>query len=390
MITEGLTPGQKEVAKLVIKSVLATLPRKRKFADRILIEILKRTVDLTAERLLEASSVTTPVVSPRPSVAFDIHTLQSVRTFATQMERRRYTVYDRLLSMIAPHLEGASDLKLALCYTLASTPDYPVHMVMIGEPATVKTELLEEARNITPAAVLAGPRSTLPGLTVNLSNGSLGLLTKANGSLALVDELDKLPDEAIKSLYESMESGRITVNSGKISREFESKFICIATANPGGNILRNHKGFVRQQLLRAIPAALLSRFHLAFVLRQPTGTQLDKTVKKILVRNSRSNPNAAFLANYFGAIKQICPVVKCELNPNSALVKKAQKFISNKISDSYNGRLGAPLSVRSAEALRRLCISSARMRLSPQVEDVDIENALSIMTASLDTWSVAH
>lgn len=317
------------------------------------------------------------------------YVLEDVGTFATQVEGGRYTVYERLPGLIAPHLEGACELKLALCYALASSPEYPVHLLLIGEPATEKTELIEEARRIMPSAFYAGPRSTVSGLTAT-DDGSLGLLARANRGLALLDELDKLPTRAIKCLYEAMESGRITVNSGKLAREIESRFVCMATANPKGDILAKTVSKARKQLLDSVPASLLSRFHLVFVLRQPVGKQLEMTVNRILTRATRENPHLPFLRSYFQTIKHACPSVRCELDPKRPSVKSARRFLARKIAASNRGRLGAPLSVRAAEALRRLCISSARMRLSPQVEDVDVRNALSIMKASLATWPGAR
>jgi DNA replicative helicase MCM subunit Mcm2 (Cdc46/Mcm family) len=292
--------------------------------------------------------------------------------------------------MIAQHIAGAHDLKLALCYSLASSPDHPVHFLMIGEPATVKTELLDEARRIAPEAVLAGPRSTLSGLTLNATNGGPGVLAEANGGVALIDELDKLSHEAIKSLYEAMESGRITINAAKVRRELESKFICIASANPKGDTLAQKASMVREQVLNSVPTALLTRFHLVFVVKQPNGTELRNTINKILVRTDKENPDLYLVRNYFRAIKAIVPQVECELDPKNPAVIKAQTFLSKKIKAASSGELCAPLSVRAAEALKRLCMSSARMRLSPQVEDIDIQNALTIMKTSLDTWSVPN
>lgn len=377
---------QMQIADIAVKSILSALPRKRNFTDRLLLEVVKRSITIGARKYLETLSTARSQPKNQPTRSFTLDLVPQVSVFATQTEKGKFTVYERLPSLIAPHLEGAHDLKLALCYAMASTPEYPLHILLIGEPATVKTELLEEAGRTIATSVLAGPRSTQAGLTMNLSSGSLGFLAKANGSVALIDELDKLPAQAIKSLYEAMESGRITVNSGTLSREIEAKFTCIATANPKGDLLTKGKDTIRKQLLSSIPAALLSRFHLAFILDHPAGPQLEKTVTKILSRSSRDNPNLEFLRAYFETIKHVCPVIRCELDSEASSVRKAQKFLSKKITESNSGKLCVPLSVRSAEALKRLCISSARMRLSPRVEDVDVGNAISIMKSSLVTW----
>ena len=69
-----------------------------------------------------------------------------------------------------------------------------------------------------PGALYAGPRSTVSGLTAN-EDGTLGLFARADGGLALLDELDKLPTQAIGCLYEAMESGKVTVIArGEVER----------------------------------------------------------------------------------------------------------------------------------------------------------------------------
>jgi replicative DNA helicase Mcm len=394
MKRKAAAPFERQVAAALIKSTIASLPQKRKLPDAFLWRLFKQAVNFGVDKLILTpgpnNSTTSADLAP-PALIQDSapspFILPQVQAFATKTKRGNYTVYDELPNMIAPHIEGARDLKLALCYSLASSPDYPVHFLMIGEPATVKTELLDEAKRIAPEAVLVGPRSTLSGLTLNATNGGPGVLVEANGDVALIDELDKLPHEAIKSLYEAMESGRITVNTAKVRRELESKFICIASANPKGDTLAKKASMVRWQVLKSIPVALLTRFHLVSVVKQSEGTELKNTINKILVRTDKENPDLYLVRNYFRAIRAIVPQVECELDPKNPAVRKAQKFLSMKIGAGSRGKLYAPLSVRAAEALKRLCMSSARMRLSPQVEDIDIRNALSIMKASLDTWS---
>ena len=340
---------------------------------------------MTIDRPLHSPFHSRTVSSSATSRTASAYMFEDLRDFATEVKNGKHTVYEKLPKLVAPHLEGANEQKRALCYSLASSPEHPVHLLLIGEPATVKTELIEEAKRIVPSAFYAGPRSTVSGLTAD-DDGTLGLLARADRGLALLDELDKLPAHALGCLYEAMESGRITINSGKLSRELDSRFICLATANPKGDIFAKTVGRARRQLLGSVPPALLSRFHLVFVLRQPLGKELEKTVGRILIRNGTENPSLPFLRSYFRAIKDLCPSIRCELDPQSAEVKTARKFLAKKIAASRTGRLGAPLSVRAAEALRRLCISSARMRHSAEVEDSDVRNAISILKASLNTW----
>jgi DNA replicative helicase MCM subunit Mcm2 (Cdc46/Mcm family) len=211
---------QTQIAEIGVKSILSALPKKRNFTDRLLVEIVKRSISLGTRKYVGKSSSRSSAERIRPPA---LSLMSQVSAYATDTIDGQFRVYDRLPVMIAPHLEGLCNLRLALCYALASTPDFPVHLLLVGEPATVKTELLEEAGRTAIKSVLIGPRSTQAGLTMNLGNEYPGALARANNSLALIDELDKLSPQAIKSLYEAIESGRMTLNSGTLSRWITSR-----------------------------------------------------------------------------------------------------------------------------------------------------------------------
>ncbi|MEM2738676.1 MAG: ATP-binding protein, partial [Candidatus Bathyarchaeia archaeon] len=298
------------------------------------------------------------------------------------------TVYEELPKMIAPYIAGNEELKLALCYSLASTPEKPVHMLMLGNPASVKSDLLNEVKEIYPEAVFGGPRSTEAGLTINSQDGSAGLLLLANGGIALIDEFDKIKRSEIGAVYQALESGKISVNTGKFKGDYETRFICIAAANPKGGKFKSDAEDVRKQVEDTIPLPLLSRFHIVFLLRKEPIEVVEDAVTTILTRKEKTNPYWKFLREYFDYIKQRCRRVEYDFDRDSAIVKEMAKFVLDALERSEKGELCYHLTKRFAEALKRISICSARLRLSSKVEEVDVRNAMRVLSAALNSASI--
>ena len=312
--------------------------------------------------------------------------VNEMKAFATNKMRGRYTVYERLSKMIAPYVCGAEDVKMAICYALASQPDYPVHVLLIGEPATVKTDLLSEVQEIcSQDTVFGGPRSTVAGLTIDAAKNSPGLFVLADQKILLIDELDKFGRSELNQLYEALDSGRITVNISGRNEQIPTHFVCISSANPNGQILPRDPKLVRGQIEKTIPPALMSRFHLVFLLTEERGERLDRAISTILTRKNKQNQMSSFLKDYFSYIKKECKHVEYNFDRNDRVIKKAAYLVKKAIEMSRNEKLQVAATKRLAESIRRISISGARMRLSNSVEDVDIENALTILKSALGT-----
>jgi len=323
-----------------------------------------------------------------PRILIDEKRRMEIKRFATQIVDGRYTVYDELPKMIAPYIAGNEELKLALCYSLASTPEKPVHLLIIGNPASVKSDLLHEVKEIFPEAVLGGPRSTEAGLTINSQDGSPGLLMLANDKIALIDEFDKIRKNEINATYQALESGVISVNTGKFKGQCATKFICVATANPKGGAFQEDPKSIRKQIEQVFPLPLLSRFHMIFLLRKEPSDRIKDAVTAILTRKDKMNPNKKFLRDYFIYIRQKCRNVEFTFSKNDPIVSEMTHFVVDALERGERGQICYGLTKRFAEALKRISISSARLRLSRKVEEIDVRNAMNILNFTLN--SAAH
>lgn len=330
----------------------------------------------------------TPQVSQNQLYKISEERKAQIEKLATKSVDGKFSVYEELPKMIAPYIAGNEELKLALCYSLASTSNKPVHLLMIGNPASVKSDFLNEVKEIFPDAFSGGPRSTEAGLTIDSQSGSPGLLILANNGIALIDEFDKIRRSEINATYEALESGKISVSTGKLKGEYATRFVCIAAANPKGGTFQDDSKEIREQIESVIAPPLLSRFHLVFLLRREPLERVEEAITTILTRKEKASPHREFLHDYFEFIKQQCKDVEYNFDKDDPLVKEMSTFVVDALEKSEKGVICYYLTKRFAEALKRISISSARLRLSWKVEETDVRNAMNVLKAAISTASV--
>lgn len=158
-------------------------------------------------------------------------------------------------------LEGNDLMKKALSCALFSTPEEPVHILIVGDPAGGKTLARDIiTRKLGPEIELVGANSTRSGLVCNLATGEAGVLIYSSGKIVLVDEFDKIPDQDVEYCLELLSNGKCSVHSARIHETIESHFIMIAFANPV------HTVFIGEPMAEiGLSPLLLSRF--AFVVK---------------------------------------------------------------------------------------------------------------------------
>lgn len=137
---------------------------------------------------------------------------------------------------VCPKLEKLDMQKKAILLALASHWDsggdrWRIHVLMHGEESsgTAKTPLLRWIKEI--GGAYASMRSTKAGLTVNLKDGSPGLLPRKHHSAVSVDEIDKLDKKDRDGLLGAMEEGVIPYEAADESGEYPAEVIAIGGAN---------------------------------------------------------------------------------------------------------------------------------------------------------------
>lgn len=150
-------------------------------------------------------------------------------------------------------------------FNLSIQSDRPVHILLVGEPATAKSLFLDEA------ARLPGSRFALGSTTSNA--GLVDFLIEARPRYLCLDEIDKMPSNDLAALLTLMESGRVSRLKRNMREDIHLDTWVFAGANSIGRLQR----------------PLLSRF-LIRQLQPYSESEFKSIAKTILTTRERVDP----------------------------------------------------------------------------------------------------
>ena len=194
------------------------------------------------------------------------------------------TVFPKL---IAPHIIGHEMIKRAVSLQLFASEH--IHILLLGDPAIGKTDIIRSASEFHPISSYGlGSGMSGVGLAVTMIGDMIepGLLPLADQGICCIDELNLLKEESRGSLYNAMEKGFITYDKKGQHLRLDARVRVLATANPLGD---KFTGKTIAQLKKQIPFddALLSRFHLVFLVKKPDTYQFLKIADAILKQKQK-------------------------------------------------------------------------------------------------------
>jgi len=326
-------------------------------------------------------------------------------------------LYENIVKSVAPSLYGYNELKEAVALQLfGGTPHKilpdgePVrsdaHVLLIGDPGTGKSSLLEFVARIAPKCVsVSGESVTSVGLTSSAERDpdgegwilKAGALVLADGGLAIIDELDKVPEEQRGGIHSAMEQQKISIAKAGIVAQFRARTAVLAAANPKFGRFDPNMPPAQQF---ALSPALLSRFDLIFTIRDVLDEAKDKKMAThILVEHKvASEARAAGVASITMATEntEIMPAIDADLFRKYIAYARKTVFpvltneATDKIRDFYveMRKLGKeqnnfPITARQIEGIIRLAEASAKARLSNHVEMQDAERAIALVNFML-------
>jgi len=308
-------------------------------------------------------------------------------------------VYNKIVASIAPSIYGMDRIKEAIMFQLFggiqhNLPDKTkirgdIHILMIGDPSTGKSQLLKLISSIIPRGKYVGGRgATAAGLTATVVKDEdfgggwmleAGAMVLANKGVLAVDEFDKMSKEDQIAMHEALEQQQISIAKASIVATLPAQVSVLAGSNPKFFRFDPMKSIVDQV---DIPDTLLSRFDLKFALKDvPDKEQDAKLATHIL--ETRLKPSIVeplikpeFLRKFIAYARK---------NSKPQMTREAAERLKNFYLDMrslYSGDSIA-ITLRQNEALMRLAEASAKIRLSEKVEDRDAEKAINIMRFSI-------
>jgi replicative DNA helicase Mcm len=308
-------------------------------------------------------------------------------------------VHRKIISSIAPSIFGYEHIKEAIMYLLfggvsKSLPDINIrgemNALLIGDPGTAKSQLLQYVARIAPRGLYTSGRgTTAAGLTaavVREKGGSMsleaGALVLADKGIACIDEMDKMRPEDRVAIHEAMEQHTVSVAKGGIVATLNARTAVLAAANPSLGRYEPNRTVAENVPL---PVTILSRFDLIFVLRDVPNKEADSKMSQHILEIHRRGVSpveapvdAELLRKYVGYAKGIKPVLGTE-----ALKRLSDFYLAMRAASETEGSPVA-ITARQLESLVRISEARARVALRKEVTGEDAEAAIVIMKRSLE------
>jgi len=307
-------------------------------------------------------------------------------------------VHRKVIRSIAPSIYGYEHIKEAIMYllfgaVLKQLPDITIrgdlNVLLIGDPGTAKSQLLQYVARIAPRGLYTSGRgTTAAGLTAAVLRERGGGMTLEAGALVLadkgvacIDEIDKMRPEDRVAIHEAMEQHTVSVAKGGIVATLNARTAVLAAANPSLGRYDPYRTVVENTPL---PVTILSRFDLIFVLRDVPEKEADtKMTEHILDLHKRGTSPAEspippnLLRKYISYTKNIKPQLTEE-----ALTRLKDFYLEMRSASETEGTPIA-ITARQLESLVRLAEARARVAFRKEILAEDAEAAIRIMGMSL-------
>ena len=308
-------------------------------------------------------------------------------------------IFERITESIAPSIFGHDRIKEAIALQLfggvRKTREDGVksrgdlHILLIGEPGTGKSQLLKFAGELAPKGrYVVGKSSTGAGLTASVvkeeSTGEFsleaGAVVLAHKGMAAIDEIDKMSVEDRSSLHEAMEQQQISVSKANIQATLNAQTSILAAGNPKLGRFDPYEPIPEQI---NIGDTLLSRFDFIFPVKdEPDQDRDNKLANQILENHREPEEQEAEISQE--KLRKYVAFAKKNVRPD--LTQEASDLIQEfYVSMRSSGdEDSVPITARQLEAMVRIAEASARAQLKEEVEEDDAQRAIDILKYTLE------
>ncbi|KAK4337264.1 hypothetical protein RND71_043262 [Anisodus tanguticus] len=312
-------------------------------------------------------------------------------------------IYSKLASSIAPEIYGHEDLKKALLLLLVGGIDRSpngmkirgnINICMFGDPGVAKSQLLGFINRMSSRSQYTTGRGISGvGLTASVTKDQVtgemilegGALVLADKGICCIDEFDKMADSDKVAIHEVMEQQTISIAKAGILTTLNARVSILAAANPiyGKYDLKKS---IQQNI--ELPAALLSRFDLIWLITDAPNSEFDRRLAEhiteihmketeVLNHQQISALDMKMMRKYIALCKKKNPLIPQYLTDHivDAYIEMRRESRNNKYLSTFT-------SPRTLLAVLRLSTALARLRLSDQVEKDDVDEAIRLIEMS--------
>ena len=308
-------------------------------------------------------------------------------------------IHRKIMNSIAPSIYGYEHIKEAIMYLLFGgmlkrLPDITIrgelNVLLIGDPGTAKSQLLQYVARLAPRGLYTSGRgTTAAGLTaavIREAKGGMsleaGALVLADKGIACIDEMDKMRPGDRVAIHEAMEQHTVSIAKGGIVATLNARTAILAAANPALGRYEPHRT-VAENI--SLPVTILSRFDLIFILRDEPNKESDSKMSEHILELHRKGSSpveppipSELLRKYISYAKGIKPAL------TKQAVQRLKDFYMAMRSASETEGSPVAITARQLESLVRTAEARARAALRKKISAEDAEAAVAIMKRSLE------